>query len=411
VLVDGRYSDVQPPGPSVEIFPSGMNNNGQIAGEYIRLDGDEGFVRDARGTITPFDVPEAEGTEAAKINDRGQVVGRYSEDTPFVEDSTRVRGFVRLGDDITKIDFPRARHTLPTGINDLGHVVGYYVDGEGDTHGFLWRDERFTTIDFQGATAPTPVDINDRGDVVGLYVDAMGATHGFLLSDGRYRTIEIAGVFASVPTGINDRGQIVGYTANDADLTPVAGFLLPEGPGGPATPIEVPGTTASVALDINDAGHVVGLQGAPEQMVMAEPASKAPPAVPANGELATVRGITVSTAIATQIDQLVAAAEADGLALTGSGYRDRARQIELRRAHCGNNMYAIYMMPASQCSPPTARPGTSMHERGLAIDFSCDGELIRERSNPCFVWLAEHAASYGLWNLPSERWHWSTNGR
>jgi LAS superfamily LD-carboxypeptidase LdcB len=70
-------------------------------------------------------------------------------------------------------------------------------------------------------------------------------------------------------------------------------------------------------------------------------------------------------------------------------------------------------MPASQCSPPTAIPGTSEHERGLAIDFRCNGQSIgqRARSNPCFVWLSRHAAEYGFYNLPSEAWHWSTTGR
>jgi LAS superfamily LD-carboxypeptidase LdcB len=47
-----------------------------------------------------------------------------------------------------------------------------------------------------------------------------------------------------------------------------------------------------------------------------------------------------------------------------------------------------------------------MHERGLAVDFaSCS-----TRSNPCYRWLAANAARYGLFNLPSEPWHWSTNG-
>jgi LAS superfamily LD-carboxypeptidase LdcB len=105
------------------------------------------------------------------------------------------------------------------------------------------------------------------------------------------------------------------------------------------------------------------------------------------------------------------AAEAAGLDLTGSGYRSHERQIELRRAHCGTSDYAVYEMPSSQCSPPTARPGASMHEQGLAIDFSCDGKLIESRSHPCFTWLAANAPAYGLANLPSEPWHWSTNGR
>jgi hypothetical protein len=127
---------------------------------------------------------------------------------------------------------------------------------------------------------------------------------------------------------------------------------------------------------------------------------------PGNVPLTRVQGITVHQQIAAQVDALITAAARDGLSLTGSGYRSPARQIELRIAHCGGSHYAIYSAPASSCSPPTARPGSSMHERGLAIDFNnCSSDATR-----CWQWLNAHAAAYGLHNLPSEPWHWSTDG-
>ena len=51
-----------------------------------------------------------------------------------------------------------------------------------------------------------------------------------------------------------------------------------------------------------------------------------------------------------------------------------------------------------------------MHERGLAIDFTYNGRIIGSRSGPAWSWLSANAASYGLYNLPSEPWHWSTTG-
>ena len=95
--------------------------------------------------------------------------------------------------------------------------------------------------------------------------------------------------------------------------------------------------------------------------------------------------------------------------MCGSGRRSPEAKIELRRAHRGSSNYAIYYMPAPQCSPPTARPGSSMHERGLAIDFSCNGGGAIRYGNSCWNWLAAHANDYGLYNLPSEPWHWSTS--
>jgi hypothetical protein len=158
------------------------------------------------------------------------------------------------------------------------------------------------------------------------------------------------------------------------------------------------------------------------------PAPDSPPHVPAvdppasivmsaPGGLATVTcphggSITVAASIADNVQALLDAAARDGVSLcASSGWRSPQKQIELRRQNCGTSNYAIYFMPASQCSPPTARPGTSMHERGLAIDFSCNGGGAIRYGNECWDWLAAHADEYGLYNLPSEPWHWSTTGR
>ena len=154
-----------------------------------------------------------------------------------------------------------------------------------------------------------------------------------------------------------------------------------------------------------------------------EPTNQAPgggetgplPPVPGGGSTGTgtggiplcnAAGITVNCAISGQVTNMVNAARAAGVPLAGSGYRDPARQIELRRAHCGSSYYAIYQMSPSACRPPTARPGSSQHEVGLAIDFS----NCSYRSTACYRWLAANAASFGFYNLPSEPWHWSTTG-
>ena len=127
-------------------------------------------------------------------------------------------------------------------------------------------------------------------------------------------------------------------------------------------------------------------------------------------ELTWVGGIQVHESIANKVQDLLEHAARDGIRLTGGGYRSAADQIALRRQNCGTSQWAIWQKPSYQCRPPTARPGRSMHERGLAIDFIYNGRSISSRNNAGFRWLAAHAASYGLRNLPSEPWHWSTNG-
>jgi peptidoglycan hydrolase CwlO-like protein len=126
----------------------------------------------------------------------------------------------------------------------------------------------------------------------------------------------------------------------------------------------------------------------------------------ANVNLCTVGGITINCQIAGSVRSMLEAARGDGVSLSGGGWRDPAAQIALRREHCGSSYYAIYQMPSSSCHPPTAAPGQSMHEVGLAIDFN----NCQSHGTACYRWLSAHAGSYGLQNLPSEPWHWSVNG-
>jgi LAS superfamily LD-carboxypeptidase LdcB len=126
--------------------------------------------------------------------------------------------------------------------------------------------------------------------------------------------------------------------------------------------------------------------------------------------LSTVRGITVACSIAGKLDQMLGAAANDGIVLGGHGYRDPSQQIAVRQENCGSSQYAVYQMPPNSCHPPTAYPGQSMHEQGLAIDFTWNGSTISSHSSPAWQWLNANAGSYGFYNLPSEPWHWSVNG-
>lgn len=145
--------------------------------------------------------------------------------------------------------------------------------------------------------------------------------------------------------------------------------------------------------------------------IEAAEARAALPSVADIADITTVRGIQVHVSIAGAVEGMLAAAQADGVALSGWGYRDSIRQIELRQAHCGTSEYDIWEKPAFSCNPPTARPGQSLHERGLAIDFTYNGGSMTSRSNPGFQWLASNASQWGFVNLPSEPWHWSTTGQ
>lgn len=124
-----------------------------------------------------------------------------------------------------------------------------------------------------------------------------------------------------------------------------------------------------------------------------------------NIPLRTVRGITVHVTIADKLNRMMGAAADDGIVFGGGGYRDPASQQRLREAHCPDPDSS----PSTSCRPPTARPGHSMHERGLAVDFTVNGQTLTSRSAG-YRWLQANAAGYGFYNLPGEPWHWSVNG-
>lgn len=134
------------------------------------------------------------------------------------------------------------------------------------------------------------------------------------------------------------------------------------------------------------------------------------PVVVTPAEIVSVRGIEVHESIAGKVEELLSAAAADGVDLSGWGYRDNLEQIALRQQNCGTSDFDIWERSPSSCSPPTARPGQSNHEKGLAIDFTHNGGSITTHSNPGFVWLANNASRWGFVNLASEPWHWSTTG-
>jgi LAS superfamily LD-carboxypeptidase LdcB len=118
--------------------------------------------------------------------------------------------------------------------------------------------------------------------------------------------------------------------------------------------------------------------------------------IPQN-QLTLVHGFRVSSLIAGNLNNLLNAAQKAGVwngrdAWATGTYRDYATQVRL---------YDDWIH--GRRSSPAAKPGTSLHGWGLAIDFNnSNAALIR--------WLHANASRFGLYNLPGEPWHYSVNG-
>ena len=119
-----------------------------------------------------------------------------------------------------------------------------------------------------------------------------------------------------------------------------------------------------------------------------------------------VYGTRVHRSVAYAYQRMVGDAARSGIAISGGGFRTKQRQIELRKI---NGCPDIWTAPASSCRVPTAIPGRSLHEIGLAVDITSGGKSLT-RSSKAFLWLKAHAHKYGFVNLPSEPWHWSVTG-
>ncbi len=107
---------------------TGVNNSGTVVGFY-KTGGNFTAFTDVGGTITSFQALGAVSTQALGVNDLGQIVGDYF--TP----SGSMFGFVDNGGIFTTLDPPGATSSSADGINDLGQVVGFYTDAAG-TFGF-----------------------------------------------------------------------------------------------------------------------------------------------------------------------------------------------------------------------------------------------------------------------------------
>lgn len=130
-------------------------------------------------------------------------------------------------------------------------------------------------------------------------------------------------------------------------------------------------------------------------------------------------GPHVNSQISGSMSRMFDSAWSIGVEMNGGGFRTMEEQIQAR---IRNGCPDIYDSPASACRIPTARPGYSNHQMGLAIDFNgvglcpsstiIDGQkFCQAPGNDTWEWLTANASRYGLQQLRTEAWHWSVDGK
>jgi len=118
------YSFFAVPGaPQYSTYADGINNKGQIMGNYFDTNGvAHGFLKEGE-SYTTIDVPGATSTYAYSINNSGTLAGLWFNLSGWAE------GFVRTSDGVfTVVDFPGSLETSLGGVNDRGDICGQWVD-------------------------------------------------------------------------------------------------------------------------------------------------------------------------------------------------------------------------------------------------------------------------------------------
>ena len=184
LLHNGVFTSIRFPN-SDSTIPAGINSNGDIVGWYLDSVGTHGFLL-SRGIYTSIDFPgSAAFTQAWKINDSGEIVGRYED-----ADDNKHHMFVLSNGDFAPVpDVPGAFDTAVVedgGLNNAGHIVSQYCSFKscslfnGGIHGFLMSGALYTTFDPPGSIGTTAFGLDSFDDIVGAYVYANGTIHGYL---------------------------------------------------------------------------------------------------------------------------------------------------------------------------------------------------------------------------------------
>jgi hypothetical protein len=217
-----RFTSFDVPGAE-HTEPADINDKGTITGSYDDEFGTHGFVRTANGTFTSFDVPstlDAEATLPSGIGGNGEVAGYYLDTLGLQHGFSRTAKGV-----ITNIDAPGAIETVAWAVNSSHVIIGYFFDAAATAHGFrLAPDGTVTVIDAPGAATGLELgtyahSITDAGDIAGEFSDSTGTFHGFLLTDeGAFTIIDAPnastgfelGTFSGTEQALNSHGQMTG---------------------------------------------------------------------------------------------------------------------------------------------------------------------------------------------------------
>jgi hypothetical protein len=206
---------------AITVSPSSINNNGDVAGEWVAAAGpnvSQAFIRSSNGTLTMFDPLPGVPVVVTGINDLGEVAGycapceSYPQITVFVRDS---EGGITTFSTGTMI---------PSGFNNSGEMLLW--DG-GDGVYLRSQSGALTRVPPPPNLSVASVDALNNSGQATVTVETTGAAGVYSavvnLTSDQYTVFgySSSGAFATAPitlaTGLNDSGYTAGTYAGPVD--------------------------------------------------------------------------------------------------------------------------------------------------------------------------------------------------
>jgi hypothetical protein len=225
----------------------GINDSGVMSGNYIDSSGATHCFIVSGATITTITDPNGTSTSCFGINSSGAIVGSYALSTGFSN------GFIYQNGIFTDIVVPTATAgTIAYGINDAGEVVGQFGDNT-TIHGFLFDGSTYKTLDAPGAAVTFAVGINSNNLITLQSLNSSGFASSWLLNGTNYILLNVPGAVASGAHSINNLNEIAFSWTDSANATHGAVFAK-----GKYYFIDDPSGTNTAIDTINDLNVIVG---------------------------------------------------------------------------------------------------------------------------------------------------------
>jgi probable HAF family extracellular repeat protein len=215
VFVDGVAQPVTIP-QATSASASGIDNAGDVVGAYTTRTGASMAYLARHGEVQDLGTlgQSLRSSSAAGINNRRQIVGTSTIDTPTPLGNFQTRAFLYQGGAMSDLATPAGYGSVASRINERGQVIGRLERNDGsfeDYRAALWDKGQVNILLDQSSDAR---GINNRGQVVGAVLTGSG---GFFYEPGK--GVRSLNDLIDTSTGwnivyaqaINERGQIVGF--------------------------------------------------------------------------------------------------------------------------------------------------------------------------------------------------------